>query len=48
MLEWKEANPLPERCIKCEEQAKRYEAADEAEKLRMEIEEDFYFDCKMN
>ena len=45
MLEWKEANPLPERCIKCEEQAKRYEAADEAEKLRMEIEEDFYFDC---
>lgn len=45
MLEWKEANPLPERCIKCEEQAERYYAADDAEKLRMEIEEDFSLDC---
>ena len=45
MLEWKEANPLPERCIKCEEQATRYFAADDAEKLRMETEEDFNYDC---
>ena len=35
MLEWKEVNPLPERCIKCEEQAERYFAADDAEKLRI-------------
>ena len=45
MLEWIEANPLPERCIKCEEQAERYFAADDAEKLRMETEEDFNCDC---
>ena len=45
MLEWKEANPLPQRCIECEEKAKQYEAADEEEKLRMELEEDFFFDC---
>ena len=45
MVEWKEANPLPERCIKCEEQAERYFAADDAEKLRMEMEEDFNCDC---
>ena len=45
MLEWKEANPLPERCIKCEEQAERYFAADDAEKLRMEMEGDFNCDC---
>lgn len=45
MLEWKEVNPLPERCIKCEEQAERYFAADDAEKLRMETEEDFNCDC---
>ena len=45
MLEWKEANPLPQRCIECEEKAKVYAAADEAEKLRMEIEEDFNCDC---
>lgn len=45
MLEWKEVNPLPECCIKCEEQAERYFAADDAEKLRMETEEDFNCDC---
>lgn len=45
MLEWEEANPLPQRCIECEEKAKAYAAADEAEKLRMELEEDFFFDC---
>ena len=45
MLEWKEANPLPQRCIECEEKAKAYATADEAEKLRMEIEEDFNCDC---
>ena len=45
MLEWKEANPLPERCIKCEAAAEKYFAADDAEKLRMEIEEDFNCDC---
>ena len=45
MLEWKEATPLQERCIKCEEQAERYFADDDAEKLRMEMEEDFNCDC---
>ena len=45
MLEWKEANPLPERCIKCEAAAEKYFAADDAEKLRMETEEDFNCDC---
>ena len=45
MLEWKEAYPLPERCIKCEEQAAKYFAADDVEKLRMETEEDFNYDC---
>ena len=45
MLERKAANPLPQRCIECEETAKSYAAADEAEKLRMELEEDFFFDC---
>lgn len=45
MLEWKEVNPLPERCIKCEEQAERYFAADDAEKLRIETKEDFNCDC---
>ena len=45
MLEWKEANPLPEPCIKCEAAAEKYFAADDAEKLRMETEEDFNCDC---
>lgn len=45
MLEWIEANPLPAVCQKCEEQYKLYEAADEAEKLRMETEQGFFFDC---
>ncbi len=45
MLDWKEANPLPQRCIECEEKAKKYFAADEEEKLRMELEEDFFYDC---
>lgn len=47
MLEWIEANPLPLACQKCEEQEQqqRYFAADEAEKLRMEQEEDFNCDC---
>lgn len=45
MLEWIEANPLPLVCQKCEEQQQRYFAADEAEKLRMEQEEDFSCDC---
>ena len=45
MLEWKEANPLPERCVKCEAAAEIYFAADDAEKLRMETEEDFNCDC---
>ena len=44
-MEWLEANPLPQRCIDCEEKAKIYLAADEAEKLRMEQEEDFDLDC---
>ena len=45
MLEWKEVNPLPQRWMKCEEQAERYFAADDAEKLRIETEEDFNCDC---
>ena len=45
MLKLKQANPLPEVCQVCEQRNKIYEAADEAEKLRLEIEEDFYFDC---
>lgn len=45
MLEWKEANPLPVVCQKCEAQRLIYEAADEAEQLRLELEEDFFFDC---
>ena len=44
-MEWIETNPLPLACQKCEEQQQRYFAADEAEKLRMEQEEDFDCDC---
>lgn len=44
-MEWIEANPLPLVCQKYEEQQQRYFAADEAEKLRMEQEEDFDCDC---
>ena len=43
-MEWIEANPLPEVCQKCEADFKRYQEADEAEKLRME-EQGFFFDC---
>lgn len=45
MIEYIEANPLPLVCQKCEEQQERYFAADEAEQLRMEQEEDFNCDC---
>lgn len=45
MLELKEANPLPVACQKCEVQWLIYEAADEDEKLRLELEEDYSFDC---
>ena len=45
MLKVMEVNPLPEVCRKCDEQYRRYEAADEAEKLRLELEEGFFFDC---
>ena len=45
MLTLKQKNPLPEVCQKCEERYKIYEAADETEKLRLELEEDYYFDC---
>ena len=45
MLKLMEVNPLPEVCRKCEEQYKIYAAADDAEKLRMETEEEFFFDC---
>ena len=44
MFELREANPLPPRCIECEEKAKLYYAADEAEKLKME-QEGFSLDC---
>ena len=44
MFELIEANPLPPRCIECEEKAKLYYAADEAEKLKME-QEGFSLDC---
>lgn len=43
-MEWIEANPLPGVCQKCEADFKRYQEADEAEKLRME-EQGFFFDC---
>lgn len=43
-MEWIEANPLSEVCQKCEADFKRYQEADEAEKLRME-EQGFFFDC---
>ena len=45
MLKLTEASPLPEVCRKCEEQRKIYEAANDAEKLRMELEDGFFFDC---
>ena len=45
MLEWKEVNPLPQRCIECENRSKRYFEADEAGKRKMELEEDIFFDC---
>lgn len=44
MFELIEANPLPPRCIECEEKAKLYYAADDAEKLKME-QEGFSLDC---
>ncbi len=44
MAELLEANPLPPRCIECEEKAKLYWEADEAGKLKME-EEGFSMDC---
>ena len=44
MYELIEANPLPPRCIECEEKARLYYAADEAGKLKME-QEGFSMDC---
>lgn len=44
-MEYIEANPLPPICQECENKAKRYFEADEATKIKMEKEEDFYFDC---
>jgi len=45
MLILKEVDPLPEVCRQCEEEGKLYAAASEEEKLRMEQEEGFFFDC---
>ena len=45
MLKLIEATPLPEVCRKCEEQCKLYMAANDVEKLRMEQEDGFFFDC---
>lgn len=45
MLELVEVTPLPEVCRQCEEKQKIYAAATEEEKLRMEQEEGFFFDC---
>lgn len=45
MLKLVEANPLPDVCRQCEEKGKLYAAASEEEKLRMELEEGFFFDC---
>ena len=45
MLELREVNPLPAVCQACDEKQKLYNAADEDEKLRMELEEGFFFDC---
>ena len=44
MIEYNEANPLPLVCQECEEKQRIYNAAAEAEKLKME-EEGFSFDC---
>ena len=44
-MEYIEANPLPPICQECENKAKQYFEADEAAKIKMEQEEDFYFDC---
>ena len=44
-MEYIEANPLPPICQECENKAKRYFETDEATKIKMEQEEDFYFDC---
>ena len=44
-MEWIEANPLPAVCQKCEYDYKRYQEAEEAEKLRME-EQGFCYDCR--
>ena len=43
-MEYIEANPLPPICQECENKAKRYFETDEATKIKMEQEEDFYFD----
>lgn len=44
MIEYIEVNPLPQVCQECEEQQKRYFAADPEEQLRME-REGFNCDC---
>lgn len=44
MIEWIEANPLPEVCQKCEELQKTYLAATEEKQIEME-ESGFLFDC---
>lgn len=45
MLELMEVTPLPEVCRECEEKQKIYAAATEEERLRMEQEDEFFFDC---
>ena len=45
MLKLNQVYPLPEVCKKCEQEYGVYEAADDAEKLRLEAEEDYFFDC---
>ena len=41
----REVNPLPAVCQECHEKLKVYNAANEEEQLRLEQEEDFFFDC---
>lgn len=45
-MKWLEVNPLPERCIICESKYESYQLADEATRLIMEQDSDFFIlDC---
>lgn len=40
-----EVDKLPIRCIECDRKAEIYIKATEDERIRMELEDDFNFDC---